>query len=251
VRGGQGLGRLALWILFWLVEFAGAVAEFAVFHVFLPVFFAFGRGEAEDVVDVADDGVAFGVGEFAVGVFERPEGSAGLGAGLAVFLDEHGFAAGAGEGVEETGEGGGVAAEFEVQAGFSICDFRFTIGWTRFWRRVFLGRCGACRGEVTEGFEDVKGGELEGGVVDLGGIEIEGEIGGGFLALAGAGEPVLQEEKILVAAFFPLTLKTAVGPFKTEGVTSNARYYSTGSCHRESELRSSWILHSVKVFQLR
>jgi hypothetical protein len=82
-------------------------------------------GEAEDFVHLEDEVAAFGLGEFAIGVLESLEGSAGLGAGVAVFLDEHGFPAGTGQSVDETDEGGGIAAQFEIElaAGAEIFDF--------------------------------------------------------------------------------------------------------------------------------
>jgi hypothetical protein len=136
-----------------------------------------GGDEAEDFVDFAHEGTIFGFGEFAVGVAHILEDVSGLGAGVAIFLEEHGFFADAGEAVQETSECGGVAAEF------------------------FVERAGT---EVTEGFEDVEGAELEGRVVELGGVIIVAEVGGGILADAGAFEEGLFEEPILVAAFFPL-----------------------------------------------
>lgn len=59
-------------------------------------------------------------------------------------------------------------------------------------------------GEVAEDFEHLEGAELKGGVVELGGVEVKGEVGGRFLPGAGLGEPILLEEPILVTAFFPL-----------------------------------------------
>ncbi len=72
----------------------------------------------------------------------------------------------------------------------------------------FGGRLGPpwvrLQGEVAKGFEDVKGGELERGVINLGGVKIGGEGGSGFLSGAGLFKPSLFEEPVLVAAFFPL-----------------------------------------------
>ena len=79
--------------------------------------------EAEDVVDGADDGAGFAFVEFAFGVERLFEGSAGAGAGVLVFLEEHGFAAGAGEGIDEAHEGGGrlgQVAERRIRRGRSL-----------------------------------------------------------------------------------------------------------------------------------
>ena len=132
--------------------------------------------EAKDIVDVQDDGAAFLVGEFAIGIFQGAEGEARAGASFAIFLELHGFAAGPGEGVEDANEGGGIAAEFLVEG------------------------TGA---EVAEGFEHVEGAELEGSVVDAAGVEILGEVGGGFLSGAGSFEEGLFDEPGLVAALPP------------------------------------------------
>ena len=72
---------------------------------------------------------------------------------------------------------------------------------------VVLGRAmiGGFGTEVAERFEDLEGAELEGGVADVGGIEVRGEIGSGLLAGAGLGEPGLFKEPVLVTTFFPLT----------------------------------------------
>ena len=67
-------------------------------------------GEAEDFVDFADDGAGFAFVEFAVRI-QFAEGGASASAGIAIFLDEHGFATGTDEGVDETDEGGGIATE--------------------------------------------------------------------------------------------------------------------------------------------
>ena len=88
-----------------------------------------------------------------------------------------GFAAGAGEGVEEASEGGGIAAELVIEG------------------------TGA---EIAQGIEDVEGAEMQGALVDLGGVAILDEVGGGFPARAPLGQPVLVDEPILVAALFPL-----------------------------------------------
>ena len=57
--------------------------------------------------------------------------------------------------------------------------------------------------EIAQGLEDVKSAEMQGALVDLGGIAILDEVGGGFLARAPVGQPVLMEEPILVAPLFP------------------------------------------------
>ena len=80
------------------------------------VFVGFVGAEAENVVHFEDDGVGFAFVEFAFGVLKFIERSTGAGIGLTVFLEQHGFLAGAGEGIEEPGEGGRVATEFLVEA---------------------------------------------------------------------------------------------------------------------------------------
>jgi hypothetical protein len=50
----------------------------------------------------------------------------------------------------------------------------------------------------------LEGAELKGGMVELSGIEIGGEVRGGFLPGAGLGEPILFEEPVLVTALVPL-----------------------------------------------
>ena len=72
-------------------------------------------GEAEDVVHHEDEGAAFIVGECAFGIAEGFKGGADFGAGFTVFLKLGGFAAGAGESVDQAGEGCGVAAELFVE----------------------------------------------------------------------------------------------------------------------------------------
>ena len=72
-------------------------------------------GEAEDVVDHEDEGAAFIVGECAFGIAEGLKGSADFGAGFTVLLELGGFAAGAGQSVDQTGEGCGVPAELFVE----------------------------------------------------------------------------------------------------------------------------------------
>jgi hypothetical protein len=96
-------------------------------------------GEAEDFIDLKDEVAPFVIGEFAFGIFHGLKGGAGAGAGLAVFLQEHGFAAGTGEGVHEADEGSGVAAEGEIEGGeFLSFDFRFLIGIVG--GGIYLGR---------------------------------------------------------------------------------------------------------------
>jgi hypothetical protein len=73
--------------------------------------------DAEDVIDVADDGMALGVGEFALGILEELDGFASFGAGFAVLLQHHRFAAGARQGVHEADEGSGIAAQTEIEGG--------------------------------------------------------------------------------------------------------------------------------------
>ena len=88
-----------------------------------------GRGEAEDVVDVADDGAPFAFGELAFGVADFLEFGAGSGVSVAIFLDDHCFAAGAGECVDEADEAGAVTAE----PGIKLAFLRMTAGG---WRMI-------------------------------------------------------------------------------------------------------------------
>ncbi len=102
-------------------------------------------------------------------------GSLGLASGLsglvAVFLEVGGFAAGAGQGADEAGKGLGVAAEALVEvAGL----------------------------EMAQGEEETGDGELEGGLVEAGGVEIVEEVEGGFLVVAEVFEPILFHEPALV-----------------------------------------------------
>src|SRR5205814_3903514 len=62
-----------------------------------------------------------------------------------IFLELKGFAAGAGEGVNEAGKSRGVAAELFIEC---------------------------ARAELAQGFEDVQSAKLEGGVIDLCGVQI-------------------------------------------------------------------------------
>jgi hypothetical protein len=132
---------------------------------------------AEDVVHHEDQGAVFILGEFSFRIAEGLERGAGFGAGLTVFLEEKRFPARAGEGVEEPGESGRIAAEFLIEG------------------------AGA---EIAEGLKDVKGAELESGMIDLGGIEIAYKVFAGFLAGAGAGDEGLLDKPILMATFLPL-----------------------------------------------
>ena len=63
--------------------------------------------EAEDGIDVADDGAGFILGKFAVGSFELLNGSPGLNARVAIFLVAEGFASNARKNGEETRVGFG------------------------------------------------------------------------------------------------------------------------------------------------
>ena len=67
--------------------------------------------------------------------------------------------------------------------------------------------------EIAEGFKDVKGAELECGVVELGGVEIGGESGRRLLPGAGVVEPGLFQDPILVAAVFPTGEVHDIEPF--------------------------------------
>ena len=61
--------------------------------------------EAEDGIDVADDGARFFLSEFAVGIFELLNGSSGLGASVTIFLVAERFASDAWKNGEKAGVG--------------------------------------------------------------------------------------------------------------------------------------------------
>jgi hypothetical protein len=132
--------------------------------------------EAEDFVHVSDNSLAFFIGEFAFWIAHGLEGGLGLEAGIAILLKLQGLTAGAGESVDEASEGSGVAAEFVIEG---------------------------TSAEIAQGIEDVKGAELQGALVDLGGVAILDEVSGGFLTDAPFSQPVLMQEPILVAPLFP------------------------------------------------
>jgi len=132
--------------------------------------------EAEDIVHQENQGAIFIFREFAFGVAKGLECSAGFGAGFTVLLKLKGLPAGAGEGVEEASEGGGVPAELVIEG------------------------TGA---EIAQGIEDVEGAEMQGTLVDLRGVAILHQVGGGFPARTPLGQPVLLDEPILVAPLFP------------------------------------------------
>jgi hypothetical protein len=88
-----------------------------------------------------------------------------------------GLPAGAREGVEKASEGSGVPAELVVEGTGT---------------------------EIAQGIEDVKGAEMQGTLVDLGGVAILDQVGGGFPARTPLGQPVLLDEPVLVAPLFPL-----------------------------------------------
>ena len=83
----------------------------------------FRGAKAEDFIQPADNGEGFLFRELAVRVFEWLHGGVSAGADIAIFLDEHGFAASAGEGVDEADEGEGIAAEPEVELASGIFEF--------------------------------------------------------------------------------------------------------------------------------
>jgi hypothetical protein len=56
---------------------------------------------------------------------------------------------------------------------------------------------------MAQGVKDVESAELEGGVVDLGGVEIVEERGGGFLTGAGILAPGSFDEPVFVTGMFP------------------------------------------------
>ena len=140
------------------------------------VFVGFVGAEAENVVNFEDDGASFAFVELAFGVLELLEGGAGTIADVAVFLELKGFAAGAGQGVEEASEGGGIAAEFTLESASA---------------------------QIAQGIIDVQGTELESALVYFVGVAIVQDLGGRFLADAAISQPVLVEEPILMPALFP------------------------------------------------
>jgi hypothetical protein len=94
-----------------------------------------------------------------------------LGGLVAVFFEVGGFAAGPGQGADEAGEGLGVAAEALVEvAGF----------------------------EMAESEEKAGDSELQGGLVEAGGVEIIEEVEGGFLVVAEVFQPILFHDPALV-----------------------------------------------------
>jgi len=71
-----GLGFGAGW------GFKGGFAGLGcVWFVFIGVINLIGEGEAEELVNVADDGAGFAFGEFALGIKDLVEGGTGLSAG--------------------------------------------------------------------------------------------------------------------------------------------------------------------------
>src|ERR1043166_5770983 len=118
----------------------------------------------EDLVHFVDEELEFVVGEVAVHVELFEFSGDGFGAGIAVFADAGGFAAGAREGMDETGESLGIAAKFLVE-----------IGGVR----------------VPEREEEGGDGELEGVFIDFWGMEVVGEIESRFLVGGEFFEPVL------------------------------------------------------------
>jgi hypothetical protein len=90
-----------------------------------------GSAKAEDFVQLADNGLGFRFVEFAIEILTGGERNAGLGAGVAVFLEDYGFSAGAGKGVNQANEPGGIAAKPEIEPVAGPAFFGlFTISWT-------------------------------------------------------------------------------------------------------------------------
>jgi len=73
--------------------------------------------QAEDFIDIADNGATLFVGKFAPGILESLKGGAGLDAGFAIFLDEHCFPAGASQSIYQANKSGGIAAQVQVELG--------------------------------------------------------------------------------------------------------------------------------------
>ena len=103
------------------------------------------RTDSKDFIDFPYDGAGFAVGELTVGVLELLKCGAGSSAGLAVFLQLHRFAAGAGQSIDEPREGGAIAAEFLIEG---------------------------TRPEVAKRFKNMQRAELQRGVIDLSGVEV-------------------------------------------------------------------------------
>jgi hypothetical protein len=137
------------------------------------------------LIYLEDEGAIFTFGEFALRVAEGLERGAGFGADFPIFLDLNGLPAGARERVDQACKGGGIAAKFVIEG------------------------TGA---EIAHGFEDVKRDELEGSMIDLGGVEIPGKIGSGFLTHAGSGQPFLLEEPVLMTPSFQRDKFTLLKP---------------------------------------
>src|ERR1051325_4913949 len=103
LRGGKGMGRgLGEHLRCWCG-----------FGVGLGVSLRLGHADAEDVIDVADDGEALTVGELAVYVVKLLNFGASLGAGVAIFLVAESFASDARKDREETRVGLGVFSHGE------------------------------------------------------------------------------------------------------------------------------------------
>jgi len=125
----------------------------------------------EDSVHVVDEELEFLVGEVAVVVELFEFGGLGFGAGSAVFFDVGIFVTGPGEGMNQTGESLSVATKLLVEvAGVN----------------------------VPKGEEKAREGELEGGLIELGIVEIVAKVEGGFLVGTEVFEPLLLEEPALV-----------------------------------------------------
>ena len=127
--------------------------------------------EAKDFIDFADDGEGFLFGELAVNVFHRLEDFADRGAGGEVFFDIGGFAGGAGQGLDEAGEGAGIAAQEIIEvSGFGLA----------------------------EGEDEPGDGQFEGPLIEFGGIEVVEQIESGFLFGAEVFNPFLLKKPVLV-----------------------------------------------------
>jgi len=149
-------------------------------------------GEAEDIVHHENQGAIFIFREFAFGVAKGQECSAGFGTGFTVLLKLKGLPAGAGEGVEEASEGGGIPAKLVIEG------------------------TGA---EIAQGIEDVEGAEMQGTLVDLRGVAILDQVGSRFPARTPLSQPVLLDEPIFVAPLFPF--RKVVG-FEVAGGSAQA-----------------------------
>jgi len=129
-----------------------------------------GGGEAEDIVDVADEGAALAIGEFAMGVEIGQESSPSRGGLIAVLSETQGFASEPGKGVEQASVIGGIVVEL-----------------------AFAERA-----------EDLGDGNTEDDLVETGFVVAGKEAGGGFVFEVHLGTQSFILKPILEAALSPV-----------------------------------------------